>query len=93
MTSTIDGMSKEMKEYYSTWGSEGLRFHRELDTSKEYLCRPCGSSKIGFEARVDINNKIIAGPYANYICCECGAENPILVCKSTGGVYEYANKK
>tara|TARA_R110002020_G_scaffold121102_2_gene275497 strand:- start:3565 stop:3759 length:195 start_codon:yes stop_codon:yes gene_type:complete len=57
-----------------------------LDTSQEYLCKNCGSNEIGFDALVDVNNKVIRGPFDNYICCNCDEELPDLVCKSTGEI-------
>lgn len=41
------------------------------------ICKDCGSSKIGWDAWVDQDGILIAGPYDYCQCMDCGSENLI----------------
>jgi hypothetical protein len=39
-----------------------------------FICRDCGSDRIGFDAWVDKDGNVIGGPYDNSLCMDCGCE-------------------
>ena len=42
-------------------------------------CGECGSTHVGWDAWVDQFGDVNGGPFAHYICLDCGANEPELV--------------
>jgi hypothetical protein len=40
-----------------------------------YICRDCNSNNIGWDAWVDENGELLAGPFDNCQCMDCGSED------------------
>jgi hypothetical protein len=40
-----------------------------------YICQDCNSNNIGWDAWVDDNGELLAGPFDNCQCMDCGSED------------------
>jgi len=40
-----------------------------------YICQDCNSNNIGWDAWVDENGELLAGPFDNCQCMDCGSED------------------